>query len=243
LPAQRNAIVNNSPLYQAMSYIDTANLDACLQDEHALASRGLERRVAGHVNLSSGRVVACDPLVQPNREPFARQVAARSHCQVDVLGAAVPVLAALWLVEPRSAQPGQLQWSLALLEDQDAAALGADEAYGFPVGTGTGCFMDADATAAIALRDRREEERAGDNYISYYDNVLASDLEAAGTWELVQHEPLPGESPARLVLFRSGWGDGSYPCYWGCRADGTPVVLVIDFMVIEGGDARRDDQK
>lgn len=91
--------------------------------------------------------------------------------------------------------------------------------------------------------DRREEERAGDNYISYYDNVLASDLEAAGTWELVQHEPLPGESPARLVLFRSGWGDGSYPCYWGCRADGTPVVLVIDFMVIEGGDARRDDQK
>ena len=34
------------------------------------------------------------------------------------------------------------------------------------------------------------------------------------------------------IVVSSGYGDGSYPCYWGLDAQGKPVSLVVDFLVI-----------
>jgi hypothetical protein len=36
---------------------------------------------------------------------------------------------------------------------------------------------------------------------------------------------------ANLVCCDSGWGDGVFPCYWGCDADGDVCHLTIDFLV------------
>lgn len=33
------------------------------------------------------------------------------------------------------------------------------------------------------------------------------------------------------VVADSGWGDGAYPAYWGVDAQGTPVELVLDFLL------------
>lgn len=38
---------------------------------------------------------------------------------------------------------------------------------------------------------------------------------------------------ANLIAFSSGWGDGSYPSFWGYDADGQRVGLVTDFGVLD----------
>jgi hypothetical protein len=34
------------------------------------------------------------------------------------------------------------------------------------------------------------------------------------------------------IVVSSGHGDGAYPCYWGLDAQGKPVSLVVDFLVL-----------
>jgi hypothetical protein len=36
-----------------------------------------------------------------------------------------------------------------------------------------------------------------------------------------------------VIAFSSGWGDGSYPSFWGYDADSQPVALVTDFGVLD----------
>jgi hypothetical protein len=38
-----------------------------------------------------------------------------------------------------------------------------------------------------------------------------------------------------VIVFSSGWGDGSYPSYFGLDAEGTPLVLMTDFQILDGG--------
>lgn len=60
-----------------MPYLDIDNLQAVFLDDDALRARHLARLPCGPVQITSGRVVACDPLVQPERQPFARELQAR----------------------------------------------------------------------------------------------------------------------------------------------------------------------
>lgn len=41
-------------------------------------------------------------------------------------------------------------------------------------------------------------------------------------------------NPDDCVIASSGYGDGAYPVYWGVDADGTPVALLVDMMVLPG---------
>jgi hypothetical protein len=34
-------------------------------------------------------------------------------------------------------------------------------------------------------------------------------------------------------MFGSGFGDGSYPCYWGISEDENICSLVVDFLVFQ----------
>lgn len=39
-----------------------------------------------------------------------------------------------------------------------------------------------------------------------------------------------------MLLFASGWGDGTYSSYWGYAADDSPVCLLTDFGVVDDAD-------
>jgi hypothetical protein len=189
--------------------------------------------------ITSGRVVACDPLVQPERQPFARELQARGAFPVETLHDNGRIaLAVLWLRERAEVRAADLRWEMALIEGDLPDTLGDDEFFGYPVDAGVGCFMDADAATAMAERDRREAENP--DYVSYYDDVISAEMGDADT---ADHWPLGPGSANNTVIFRSGWGDGSYPSFWALDAAGEPVALVTDFMTITGGDARDENDK
>lgn len=225
-----------------MPYFDIDNLQAIFLDDEALRARHLQRKPCGLLNLTSGRIVACDPLVQPERPPFARELQQRGAFPVEVLhDRGDHALAVLWLREHVGVRAADLRWEMALLEGQSLETLetlGEGEFYGYPVDAGVGCFMDTDAAAAMAERDQREA--ADPDYVSYYDDVLAGEM---GDDDTVDHYPLGAGSASNTVIFRSGWGDGSYPCFWALDAAGEPVALVTDFMTMTGGDARDENDK
>ncbi|RIX83660.1 DUF4241 domain-containing protein [Acidovorax cavernicola] len=222
-----------------MAYLDIDNLQSIFLDDDTLRARHLQRESCGTLNITSGRIVACDPLVQPQREPFVRSVSGRGAFPVEVLhSGGRHALAVLWLRERGDLQASDLRWEAALLDGQSQDELGSDEFYGYPVDAGVGCFMDVDGAKAMAEREARES--ANPEYISYFDDVLDAEMGESGR---ANHYPLGAGSANNIVTFSAGWGDGSYPSFWALDAVGAPVALVTDFMTMQGGDARDEDDK
>ena len=206
-----------------------ANLSVTGLAEDELGERGITRMTLGLLPLPGGAVIAADPLVQPDREPFTRKVSPGEY-PVTLYRAQDRVA----LAELRFGEGRPDRWELALVPGQDIAALKAGEIFGYPVDAGLGCFMDPVARDAMQRRDAQEQKRSG--YGNYYDDVLAGELKDSDlNW--VMHRPLP-DDPARIAVFASGWGDGVYASYWGLDAGGRMLRLVTDFGVIENGDGR-----
>jgi len=118
-----------------MAYIDLDNLRSVFLDDAALKQRRLSRQRAGMLQITSGRIVACDPLVQPERPAFARALAQRGGHAVDVILGSVPALAVLWLRERAGLDAAALHWEPALLDGESADMLAGDAFYGYPMGT------------------------------------------------------------------------------------------------------------
>ena len=189
-----------------------------------------EWRSLGPVPLRTGRVVACDPLADPRDRPFAR-AAPTGAFPVELLiarhgeeeeKADERVAAAVWRFGPRPlAEDPPASWEPALLDGQDAAALGPGEFYGYGVDAGVGGFMGDDAARALLARMDAEE--------MYFEEIMEQMEETyrhTRDWAVVR--PDPADPGAAVAVFSSGYGDGFYGSWWGLDAAGAAVCLVTD---------------
>ncbi len=188
----------------------------------------LTLRSAGELNVPSGRVVACDPLVSPDMPPFAKDVP-KGTFPVTLSVASFEdgdrrVAAALLRFSEREA----VRWELALHPDEDVSDLEEGEVFGYPVDSdsGTGCFMDEE-TARIVVEELDEEE---------FSDKLVEEMEKTyeDTWSWANIEVESGKG-ANLVAFSTGVGDddGMYASYFGLDESGEIVCLVTDFSLFE----------
>lgn len=214
-----------------MPHLDLANLQACFLDDPQLAAVSLQRRTVGQLPLSSGRLVACDPLVYPESPVLADHTVTAGEYPVDlIIASSRPALAMLWFRPRATLEVASLHWQMARWTAEEASALSDDRFLGYPVDAGLGCFMDADTQKALLVLI---DQPAGDD-TEWCDALIDDDHLDEGAI----YRPWGQDSPHALAVFTSGWGDGSYPSYWALDADGAPVALVTDFMIIEGGDDR-----
>jgi hypothetical protein len=182
----------------------------------------LRVREAGGLTLSSGRVVACDPLGPPEVEPFAR-VAPAGTFPVALSVAHFEdgdrrVAGALVRFGPRA----PASWEPALRPGESPDELDEGEIFGYPVDSGTGCFMDAE-TARLVL--------SIPDFDDFFD-ALSDELEETyeNTWSWANVEVAAGHN---VVAFSTGVGDGMYASYFGLDAAGEVVCLVTDFSLFE----------
>lgn len=215
VPAFATDMADNPGIVAKLVSMSDAELDA----------NRIRRIPLGEVVLTSGHIVATDPLVQPERPAFL----------VTVPPGRYPVT--LFEAEGRIAAAGMrfsdgdpVRWQLALVEGQDIGTLKPDQYFGYGVDTGLGCYMDRDTVALIAERDAKVQAEKGGEYISYYDDVLDDEL-AIHNGDYVLHQPI-ADKPGNVAIFSTGWGDGFYPVYWGLNGEGVPVVMLTDFQVI-----------
>jgi hypothetical protein len=184
----------------------------------------LRVKPAGDLSVTSGRVVACDPLVSPDVEPFDRRVPdgtfpvllSVAHFEDDDRRVAGAML--------RFAERPVASWVLALRPGEEASLLDEGEVFGYPVDSGTGCFMDAE-TARLVLSNVDEEE-FGDALIGEMEKTY----EDTWSWANVELDAGAGHN---IVAFSTGVGDGLYASYFGLDEAGEAVCLVTDFSLFE----------
>ncbi|CAN7591846.1 DUF4241 domain-containing protein [Rhizobium leguminosarum] len=211
----------------------SSNFELVALSDAELSGRSIGVIRMGNVELTSGRIVAADPLAQPDRPALVRTVAPGEY-PVTLYRAFGRVAAA----SMRFAEGKPDRWELAVLPGQDPATLKDGEIFGYPVDAGLGCYMDADTLGLIGEREGQAQAQKPDSDVNYYDDVLASDLEAnKGIYAL--HRPVAGKK-GNVAVFWSGWGDGFYPVFWGLERDGRALVLLTDFSVVENADGRKE---
>ncbi|MGR9177806.1 DUF4241 domain-containing protein [Rhizobium leguminosarum] len=211
----------------------SSNFELVALSDAELSGRSIGAIHMGNVELTSGRIVAADPLAQPDRPALARTVAPGDY-PVTLYQAFGRIAAA----SMRFAEGRPDHWELAVLPGQDTATLKDGEIFGYPVDAGLGCYMDADTLDLIGEREGQAQAQKPDADVNYYDDVLASDLDAnKGIYAL--HRPVAGRR-GNVAVFWSGWGDGFYPVFWGLDKDGRALVLLTDFSVVENADGRKE---
>jgi hypothetical protein len=178
-------------------------------------------RVA-ELELPTGRIIACDPLVYADGTPaFSRTVPPGRYpvdaCVAQLEPGHVRVAAIRVVFQPGAPD----RWSPAETEGPDGLV-----GHGYGVDAGLGCVMDARARDLLVAAQRAVGDARPHG--NYYDDVLEAEL---GDREWVDHHPAPGRTE-NVVIVHSGWGDGVYGSTWGLDADGKPVWLVTDFRVL-----------
>lgn len=203
----------------------SSNFDLVALSDAELAGRSISVIHMGNVELTSGRIVASDPLAQPDRPALARTVAPGEY-PVTLYQAFGRIAAA----SMRFAEGKPDHWELAVLP--------GGEIFGYPVDAGLGCYMDADTLDLIGEREEQAQALKPGSDVNYYDDVLASDLKANKDVYAL-HRPVAGKK-GNVAVFWSGWGDGFYPVFWGLDRDGRALVLLTDFNVVENADGRKE---
>ncbi|QCI96842.1 DUF4241 domain-containing protein [Agrobacterium larrymoorei] len=218
----------------------SSNLVVFTDASKSLADRNLIEVPVGELLLSDGRLVAMDPLVQPETKPFARRVEPGTYPVSFIRGTAEYSRPAFLVIRFSSEKIERFE--LATIEGQDVNTLKDDEFFGIGVDAGLAAFANADYGASQTKFQEAEQSKPGSRYSNYYDDKLSHSMTGQRSDEATIDRPLESDAGAAAII-QSGWGDGFYPTFWGLNKDGKPVLALIDFFVIENGDGRSDEEK
>ena len=194
----------------------------------------------GEVNLPTGEILACDPLVELGE--------AKTFLQKTPVGK-FPVKIAVVLSEEYGNRYACVKvefnknkpvvYELAVTgNEKEMDKAGEDEFYGFGVDAGMGCVADKKTQEEYTKYWKKlEEEGNADNP---YDDIFEELLEESfkkfpkyqrdcGDWA---NFIIP-DTDLNIPVFASGWGDGDYPCYFGYDEKGELCSFYILFIDIE----------
>jgi hypothetical protein len=188
----------------------------------------------GDLKVPTGKIVACDPLVTINFTPFNKAVKPGIY-PVKIYVAQTKTSGDRYAIAKLEFSTKKAdKWVLALHDGEDTSELkNPDDYFGFPVDAGLGGFFDYKAALEYAkFEDQFQKDHPGGNiytdYLATEFKKNATDPKEDGDWINLK---IPN-SDLNITMFRSGYGDGSYPAYWGMTKNNEIVSLVIDFLVL-----------
>jgi Protein of unknown function (DUF4241) len=198
---------------------------------HVVEHYTLRLYTLGELVVTSGRILACDPMLMCETPPFADTVPPGRY-PVVLSVAETPsgdqrVAYALLRLSERVA----VRWEKATPHGQALSARTSGEAFGYSVDFGAGCFMDSDVPHELVAQEaaRAEAMDESDQFYARLDDMGVKTYVPTWSWA-----DLPVDEPtgANIITFSSGWGDGYYFSYWGYDAADQRVALVTDFSVL-----------
>lgn len=183
----------------------------------------------GNIVLTSGKVVACDPFIDLEADPFTANLA--PGCYPVVLSVAHiqknndrRVAYAMLRLSERT----PIRWEMATRHGEDLSSLKEGERFVYGVDTGTGCFVDADTVQIIT--DKWETETGEEEFADQLEEALEKNYSPTWDWAVLT---VDNSTNANIIAFKSGWGDGFYASYFGYDAEDNIVNLITDFDLFE----------
>ncbi|MDA0035215.1 DUF4241 domain-containing protein [Brachyspira hyodysenteriae] len=197
----------------------------------------------GEVNLSSGKIIACDPLAYMYDDqvtPFIQTVKPDKY-KVSLLIIKDEERISIAKISFSDKEPKR--YELAVTGEEDLSEVEEGEFFGYPVDAGMGCFCDYDAATKYFEYENKLEEESGGDFDNRYDDLFSDLLEdnaknnpkyqsEYGDW-LNWNVP---ESDSNIVLFTSGYGDGYYPSYFAYDENDNICALYTIFIDLNDED-------
>ena len=192
-----------------------------LKDKRQLDDVPLSQQHIGDLLLPTGHLVACDPMLFGlKQEPFSRQFP-RGKFPVLVSVATIAGFEFVAYAAIRFSKSSPVRWDILTVGDEDATTLRDGEYFGYPVDTGTGCFVDYSVSRVVKPRSRGWREISA---------KLTAEMENPEMNHLNGFNVQVG--PVNLIAFSSGYGDGIYGTFAGFDTHGNVCAVVTDFGVV-----------
>ncbi|MEH2203678.1 MAG: DUF4241 domain-containing protein [Nostoc sp.] len=180
--------------------------------------------IIGELNLTSGKLVACDPLVFPGTDPFSPNF--QPGCYPVFLSIAHNLnneepMVAYAMVQISEVSP--VRWELATRVGEKLSDLKEGEGFfGYGVDSGIGCFMDADA-AQIIINNTWKTEIYEDTLACKLDNLLEEENRLG---VMLANMCVNESNGANVIAFATALGDGFYYNYFGYDTNNNVVNVI-----------------
>ena len=204
---------------------------AKLFNKNFVESPLIETFDAGKIHLSTGKIVACDPLITNDMAaskinfpqgdfPVVVHKERESNC--------------IAYVEIVFSDAQISEWKLATTEGQDIVELKGEEIFGYPVESGMGCFMDVETQDRLNHLEKRLFYRKGAEFMGIYEEFFHEHFfDENGAIDQFAFLKPDDEKSGNIFAFETGYGEGFYASYIGFGVHGEPVKIVSEFIEIE----------
>lgn len=199
-------------------------------DKNFVESPLIETFEAGNIILTSGKLVASDPLITSEMPAFTTifpkgEFPVLFHKEIESNCVAyVEIVFNNFEVST---------WQLAISNGQNISDLEEGEIYGFPVESGMGCLMDFETQQNLILLEQHLFKRKGDDFMGIYEEFFHEHFfhEEGAVNQYAFLNP-HDEKPGNLFAFETGYGEGFYATYIGFDKNNIPVKVVCELVEI-----------
>ncbi|MFP3592529.1 DUF4241 domain-containing protein [Chryseobacterium sp. SIMBA_038] len=190
----------------------------------------LESFEVGKIYLSSGKLVACDPLITNDMQPFSIEF---PKGDFSVLLHKERESNCVAYAEIIFANSEVTDWKLATTADQNVKDLAEGEVFGYPAESGMGCFMDVDTQESLDKLEKKLYHSKGADFMGIYEEFF-HDYFFDENGAIDQYAFLkPSEDhPGTIFGFETGYGEGFYASYIGYDKNNNPVKIITEFIEI-----------
>ena len=199
---------SNAVFPKIFNYAFTSNYKTKTKD----LTYTFQNKTLGQLNLSSGKIIATDPILLNDSEPFTKRFPKGSF-PVDISIANKNIVA---FVKLTFSNKRIKNWKYALLKgEKDISITDTSLFYCFSVDAGVACLFDAKYLEKAKSLNKNEWDKSFFLQKPKYESYISSsnNIEAA--------------------VFETGYGDGCYATFIGYDEKGQPSQLLIDFGIIE----------
>ncbi|SEH28552.1 DUF4241 domain-containing protein [Chryseobacterium culicis] len=190
----------------------------------------LESFEVGKIYLSSGKLVACDPLITNDMLPFATEfpkgdfpVILHKERESNCVAYAEIIFETSEIKE----------WKMAITPGQDIKELAEGEVFGYPVESGMGCFMDVDTQNSLNELEQRLYQNKGGDFMGIYEEFFHDYFfDEKGAIDQFAFLKPAKEHPGTIFAFETGYGEGFYASYIAYNKDQKPVKIITEFIEI-----------
>ncbi len=183
----------------------------------------IEKVEAGKLKLLTGRIIATDPILLYDDECYSEHVKPGTYSVNIYVGKADKRKKQSVAAEIRINDKEPVKWEMALLQGESAKAFSHDEFMGYEVENGLACFMDEKVMEMLDVMSEEELKKYED---MVKDTVRSSDCSCA---DIIMDK----DTGLNIIIFASGWNEGTFPTYCGFDSGNKLARIVTDFMVIE----------
>lgn len=207
-----------------------------LENIHRLFSKNfvetplLESYDGGELFILSGKLVVCDPIITPDKEPF-EFVFPKGTFPVHIHKEKESGLIAY--VELVFSQEIVEKWELAVCKNQKIEDLKEGEIFGFPVESSLACLMDFETQNRLNQEELKLFEEKKDNFKGIYQEVFHEHFFNLKNEKIADFSFINFENKNNLFVCEAGYGEGFYATYIGFDKKNNPVKIIIEFIEIE----------